>query len=52
MKKYKIILKPQFLEVEDGNEIEDLEDVIVNFIMSITENYNDYFEFEEVKDEK
>lgn len=52
MKKYKIILKPQFLEVEDENEIEDLEDVIVNFIMSITENYNDYFEFEEVKDEK
>ena len=33
------------------NYFEDLEDVIVNFIMSITENYNDYFEFEEVKED-
>jgi len=48
MKKYKIILKQEFLEVEE--EVEGLEDVIINYILGITENYNDYFDFEEVKE--
>lgn len=45
MKKLKIRLKFDTIELEDD---ENKEDAIVNYLVSLTQNYGDYLEFEEV----